>query len=255
MKTRPGLLDELAQTWLNVHRGEGDSDMHRNGESWVLKQLLTNCRVVFDVGANVGQWAELALQINHELVIHAFEPNPKIHAQLAESPVATQLHLHQAGLSDTPSHAQLHVYDQHHGMTSLYQRQGLPIEATSLAEIELTTLDLFCEQAGVERIDLLKLDIEGHELAALKGARDMLQRAAIGAIQFEYGGCHVDARTFLRDFFELLLPAGYDLFKIHPKGLVKHPRYLAALDNFQHQAWLAVHEKGELASSVRNMVM
>jgi hypothetical protein len=58
----------------------------------------------------------------------------------------------------------------------------------------------------IQRIDLLKLDTEGHELSVLEGARRLLESRAIDTIQFEFGGANIDSRTFLRDIVDVLRP-------------------------------------------------
>jgi hypothetical protein len=78
-----------------------------------------------------------------------------------------------------------------------------------------TTVDGFMEERGLDRIDFLKLDIEGHELQALRGAQGALEKGTIRALSFEFGGCNIDSHSYLRDFWHLLSP-GYDLFIVNP---------------------------------------
>src|SRR5262249_29672132 len=69
------------------------------------------------------------------------------------------------------------------------------------------------------RIDLLKLDVEGSELAALQGLAGRLRPDVVDAIQFEYGGTALDAGTTLRDSYRLLTGHGYVLAKLFPRAL------------------------------------
>jgi hypothetical protein len=62
------------------------------------------------------------------------------------------------------------------------------------------------------------MDIEGHELFALKGALAALGAKRIGALSFEFGAGNVNSRTFFRDFWQLLTPLGYELRRICPGG-------------------------------------
>jgi hypothetical protein len=84
--------------------------------------------------------------------------------------------------------------------------------------VELRTLDDFCAERGIGRIDLLKIDVEGHELRVLEGARGLLEADAIGFIQFEFNATNIDSRSFFRDFYELLSPR-YRLSRIVRDGL------------------------------------
>ena len=67
-------------------------------------------------------------------------------------------------------------------------------------------------------IDLLKVDVEGHELAALQGTLPLIRSHSIRAIQWEFGNCHLSARTFLHDFLELLGP-DYEVYRLCRDGL------------------------------------
>ena len=88
----------------------------------------------------------------------------------------------------------------------------------TITEVEVDTLDRITQQEQVDQIDLLKIDVEGHELAVLQGARDLLNRGAIGAVQFEFGSRNLASRSYLRDFVELL-GADYKLFRVTPRGV------------------------------------
>jgi hypothetical protein len=92
----------------------------------------------------------------------------------------------------------------------------------------------------VQFIDFLKVDVEGHELEVFKGTKEMLGKGAIKYIQFEYGGCNIDARMLLKDLFNFFLPYHYTLYKIYPHELRHVPRYDQRLENFQYQNWVAV---------------
>jgi hypothetical protein len=68
------------------------------------------------------------------------------------------------------------------------------------------------------------LDIEGHELNALKGAKEMINKNAIDFIQFEFGGCNIDSRTYFQDFF-YLLKNKFKIYRILTDGLFEIVEY------------------------------
>lgn len=70
-------------------------------------------------------------------------------------------------------------------------------------------------------IDYVKMDIEGHELAALKGAAELFRDRRIGALSFEFGPGNVNSRTMFIDFYKLLRAHGFLVFRIMPGGRLK----------------------------------
>ena len=132
--------------------------------------------------------------------------------------------------------ATLHSQDASSAFTSLYPDAfGEPgHEIARVDEVELRTLDQVAGELGLARIDLLKVDVEGHELPVLKGARGLLDAGAIEAVQFEFGERSLYSRTFLRDFFELL-GRDFDFFRVTPRGL-RRLEYSPAAEIFVQEA-------------------
>jgi hypothetical protein len=132
-------------------------------------------------------------------------------------------------------------------MASLYQRdlaaQGRALN--QVEEVELTTLDDFCAAHRIEQIDYLKLDVEGHELSVLRGAQRLLASDAIQLIQFEFGGCAVDARIYFRDLYSLLQER-YRLYRILQAGLAHLPHYSERQEVFVTTNFLAIARRWPL---------
>jgi FkbM family methyltransferase len=104
----------------------------------------------------------------------------------------------------------------------------------------VTTGDRLVAEHALERIDVLKIDVEGADLAVLRGFRDSLEAGRIRVVQFEYGYASVLARTFLLDFFELLEPYGYVIGEVHGGG-VEPLSYRLERENFFGPNFVAVH--------------
>jgi len=217
--------------------------MHTNGELYFLQSVLEQCEIVFDVGANIGNWMALALDINPRLQVHCFEPSVYTFQRLLER--GKKAVFNNFGLSSERGKRTLWLFSEGAGINSLYKRHGLD-DGYGLPEqikeetISLDTLDDYCERVKVQSIDLLKVDVEGHELEVFKGAERMLAQGKIKRIQFEYGGCNIDSRVFLKDFFDLFEKNEYKLFKIFQKKMLYVSRYDQCLENFQYQNWLAI---------------
>jgi FkbM family methyltransferase len=197
-----------------------------SGEVAMIRRLRRAGRrdvVVFDVGANQGQFLRLVLAELGPVLkeLHSFEPAVATFQTLQRNtPQRDGVVLNNLGVAAKPGTAELYYDAENSGLASLTQRD-LSFRGKEFARHEtvtLTTLDAYCAEHRIERIDWLKLDIEGHELDALQGAAGLFTRRAIGVVTFEFGGCNVDTRTFLRDFHRFFTARQMRLCRITPGG-------------------------------------
>lgn len=232
----------FAQEYIFHHYNLYDGHFERNGELRWLREVLVGIPrpVVFDVGANVGKWSQAALSINPACEIHAFEPFPDSYQALQQRFASnSNVHAVMQGLGAVPSEVAIQVFDDALSHNSLHGRVDRPAHRT--ASVQLTTLDTYCADHQIERIDFLKIDTEGHEIAVLQGASEMLSRGAINAIQIEYMSSWILARYYLKDLFDLLEPRGYRLYRIMPNQL-QPVKYHEHLENFMHCHYAAIHD-------------
>jgi len=244
----------ISRHLLNRARGENDIDPESNGEYFVLglarAQLARTPAVVFDVGANVGDWtAELCQGIGTPLRVFCFEPASETHAhvtrRLAGLKTGATIETVRAAVGAEPGEATLHVYLSLAGNQSLILRdgpQGVGGGTPTPETVPVVALDHFCAERGITEVGFVKSDTEGFEVQVMKGLAGMLGRKAVGALQFEYNDAWIDARAFLKDAFDFLTPLGYTLARIHPRGIEVMDGYLHALDNFQFSNYLALRD-------------
>ena len=104
------------------------------------------------------------------------------------------------------------------GLASLHARRldHFGIDFSGRETVDVTTIDNFVAENGLETIDFAKFDIEGHELDALRGAARTLEQGRIKALAFEFGGCNIDSRTYFQDFWYVLGGLGYQIYVINP---------------------------------------
>jgi FkbM family methyltransferase len=224
--------------------GENNANISENGELRLMRERLPAAATVFDVGANVGAWSRHALDINPRISLHCFEPSAATFAKLVQNGFPANVICNRFGLSSSRREGVLLVFSEGSTLNSIYRREGLE-DSLNLAPqsrtepIELRTLDDYCSEKQISTIDFLKVDVEGHELECFRGATGLLSRKGIDLIQFEYGGCNVDARVFLKDIFGFFADfPGYHFCKILPDSLRPANRYDQHLDNFQYQNWV-----------------
>jgi FkbM family methyltransferase len=233
---------------LNYVENNNNAIIRHNGEHSFLanamKTFRGNAFILFDVGANVGDFSISAIRSfrqvhnNKSIVVHAFEPIPSAFGQLqAALQNEKDCFVVNTGISETEGQAEMFLTDTADKCASLYKRHELaPSRATTIG---LRRLDTYIESLQIEKIDLLKIDTEGHELAVLKSAGKYLNPDTIHTIQFEYGGTYLDARIYLKDIYTLLESKGYEIYKIYPRRL-KRRDYHPAMENFQYANFVAM---------------
>jgi len=224
----------------------GPINIRTNGEERLIEKLLPrlpNDAVLFDVGANTGEYTLALLRhCGPNVKIFAFEPGARTFEILASSvPSAPHVRLERKGLGDRSGVADLFADVQASALASVYPRRIFTERAQLSERIEVTRIDDYCRNNGLSRIDLLKLDVEGHELFVLRGCGDLLALDCIDVIQFEFGGCNVDSRTFLKDFFDLLAPK-YALFRMVADGLVPMGTYRESQEIFGTNNYVATRD-------------
>ena len=178
--------------------------------------------VLFDVGANVGEYANLLRKTFRTAEIHSFEPNPSTFLQLQKNcPAPT----HCINLGIGENSREIDLFFDSSQPTSVQATSDPEILKTiakpdqiTAVKIQVSSMDDYCEQHQITQIDLLKIDIEGFELEALKGAKNLLANGAIKAIQFEFNEVNIVKRRFLKDFFDLL--PGFDFYRLDEKRLI-----------------------------------
>jgi FkbM family methyltransferase len=177
--------------------------------------------VVFDVGANEGHWLADVLARAPMAAIHAFEPQALLATRIAAKHHGVTVN--NMALGDAPGSLDLCDYAEHAGSqhASLLKGviDGIHRGETRYTRVPVGTLDDYCADKGIDRIDLLKIDVEGFELKVLQGARRMLKEGRIETIQFEFNEMNVVGRSFLNDFFSLL-QGSHQLYRLLPHGLL-----------------------------------
>jgi FkbM family methyltransferase len=157
-----------------------------NIECW--QSIARNARTILDVGANAGIYSLAALAAQPQATVHAFEPTPEIARRLRDTAQLnnlTRLHVHQVAVSSENGTASLKRYRGdlgiNEGMNFISQTQT----DKSDERVQTVNLDQFCRDRSIDRIDLLKIDVQGHEYAVLKGAEQLIRTGCIGTIFME----------------------------------------------------------------------
>lgn len=174
--------------------------------------------MVFDVGANFGEVSLLFSRfVGARGHVHAFEASSEVCArlgQMCEIAGRTNISINHAAVADAQGVVQLHVYDREYsGWNSLADRPladyGIDVKSIGVENVESTTIDDYCHEHEIDRIDLLKIDVEGAEYQVLIGARRMLQEKRVGCCVFEFGQTTFDMGNTPGEIREYLNSLGY----------------------------------------------
>jgi len=142
----------------------------RSERDFLARHLSAGC-IVVDAGANIGAYSQFLSQcVGESGIVHSFEPDPTNFARLRDSLAKfSNVRVNQLAVSDQTGEAALYV-----SKSLNVDHRTYPTEGESRKEIAVwsTTLDDYFK-AG-ERVDLIKMDIQGFELHALRGAARVL---------------------------------------------------------------------------------
>jgi FkbM family methyltransferase len=169
----------------------------------------------FDVGANVGQTSSAALANFPGATIFAFEPDKSSFAQLGATIHSTRFRAFNIALSDRVGEARFFDFGALATSNSLVEDSQYATRAkhpSTVTTVERETIDAFCSRFGVSRIDVLKVDTEGHDLAVLRGASQMLSMHRVQFIYVEFNTMLPKTGTTggaLLPIAELLEPLGF----------------------------------------------
>ncbi|MFW9881708.1 MAG: FkbM family methyltransferase [Candidatus Thorarchaeota archaeon] len=235
------------RAYVDFYNGDNNDNMLINGEIRFLKKNLRDNNILLDVGAKKGEWTKYALEFKKNIYIHCFEPSKISFKLLEENNFPENVICNNLGLSSKKEERELYSMSKESGGNTLYLRSRFKgingIKSDLYKEIiKLDTLDNYCTQKKISSINYLKIDVEGHEYEVLKGGKKMIENNHIDIIQFEYGGCYIDANVFLRDIFNLFEGLNYNFYKIYPNYVKPVKSYNPRYENFQYQNWLIIRK-------------
>jgi len=148
----------------------------------IADRLFASGGTFLDVGANHGLLSfGLAGRHGAAIDFHLFEPNPKLVDSIEKTRSlypAMRLTLNAAAVSDVAGFVSFEIDEGQTGASHISDGPGV--------QVPCLTLDDYIDKAGLTDVGLLKLDVEGYELAALRGARKALESRTVKAIYFEY---------------------------------------------------------------------
>jgi FkbM family methyltransferase len=183
-----------------------------------LQRLLspTGLRAAVDGGAFHGGHTKQLLSLFPKANVYAFEPQPdtleRLQVIFANEP---RVRVCPYALSDSAGTAKLHVNEQPYTTSLLSSNDQVTITPQEVRDVSVTTLDDWVAAEKAQPPEFVKLDLQGNELAALRGAKTMLAndvRAVFAEVNFRSrydGGC------VYHEVAEYLSQFGFRLFRMY----------------------------------------
>jgi FkbM family methyltransferase len=206
-----------------------------SGEAVVFHKLQAT-PVIFDVGANKGLFAKLALANRPRAELHCFEPSAYTYTELQQTLKGTPARLNNFAIAAQAGERTLYSDKAGSGLASLTRRdlahKSIAMDTCEVVRVE--ALDQYCREHNVANIDLLKVDVEGHEMDVFRGGTDLFQQNRIRSVLFEFGGCNIDTRTYFKDFYTFFSQFNPRRFsRITPSGaLIPVKKYQESMEVF-----------------------
>jgi FkbM family methyltransferase len=206
----------------------------------LLETLLGDDGVFIDVGANQGEFTIAAANVSRRGAVIAFEPVAEYRQRLLENiqlngfnnvvVIPTALGENEESLPIYVSNKEFADGTRHDGLATLFATQ----DRSDLREVVVVrTMDKVLTELGVDRVNLIKLDIEGAEWTALRGAADTLERFR-PLLMLEIGRQTCRAAGYEpEDFVEWLAGHHYRLERILDDGRTR-PLPRGKLDDYQN---------------------
>lgn len=212
---RTRYLVQCCRVFLNaVVNANGNFEV--NGETALVEALSgKGMATVLDVGANVGRWSAMCRRFHPEAAIHAFEIVPDTFGMLEENlgddPGAV---LNSIGLLDFEGALPVYTFSDNNEVATCFEYPHSGVRST--IEGRCTRGDLYLEEAGIDHVDFLKLDVEGAEPKVLTGFSSAFEKEAVSLVQFEYGKVNILSRCLLRDHYEFFQSRDFVVGKLYP---------------------------------------
>lgn len=188
-----------------------------------------NAKCIFDVGSHTGATTAEYLDNFSAAKVFALEPEPANLDLVARvlGPYYSRVVLLEAALSESDGLATFHI-NSHNGTHSLLpigdiRYWAAPESEVSRIQVKTRSLDSIATEYGIDQIDIVKMDIQGGELSALKGAQNLLrnERISLLTLEVEFKQLYQEQPMFW-DLCSYLQSFGYSLYKLYEPFY--HPR-------------------------------
>jgi FkbM family methyltransferase len=209
---------DLSRALHFIHRNFDTADFR------AISQLVQPGDIAFDIGANVGEYSVmLSRRCGTSGRVWAFEPVPDTYWRLRETLALNRcgnVTPVQAAVGEKAGVVRMNLFEPQYsawntlGMPEMVTPQGNRVSPAKSVDVPSCTLDEFCRSEKIEKINFLKVDVEGFEKAVFQGAAELLRERRVGSLCFEISQAPLKgARATSRSIFEALEAFGYQAYR------------------------------------------
>jgi FkbM family methyltransferase len=217
----------------------------------LIKKYFSSEPNIIDIGGFKGKWTNSVLEILPNSKISIFEPNSENFNHLEQIfSSSSNIKLFNFGVGDKSDKQKYFDIKSHDGireMSGFIKRELYNNHEFEELEIDIVNLDSL--DISNDKIDFIKIDVEGYEYNVLSGMKNMLSNSNVSFIQFEYGGTYLDAKLKLNDIISLLNDFGYKVYDIGEYDEFIHLSEF--IDDYQYNNFIAT--KLNLNKNNKNM--
>jgi FkbM family methyltransferase len=211
-----------------------------------LREADNEALVVLDIGANIGAYSILmAIELpERKIEFHLFEPNPRIYPTMVHNVKELEKSLpgvralpNNLALGDKATTLTLRFESKHSGAGSLAQQHHFDEEI----DVQVIALDTYAEMNALDRIHVLKIDVESFEPAVIRGGLKTISKFK-PMIYFEYTRSWFDNFTteYIAKIIEFMRDEGYVFYIEKDQGFLDFSMSIETLRGIKYSNFLAV---------------
>ncbi|MFC4817523.1 MULTISPECIES: FkbM family methyltransferase [unclassified Flavobacterium] len=198
-----------------------------------IHQVLKSDSVFIDIGTNKGIYLYQAEKVIQSGKIYGFEPNQTLVNYI--QPLFPKVKLFPLAVSSQTGTSVLHIPKKGDGLQDTRASLEDMGDAVEKIEIQTITLDDWAQKENVSKIDVVKIDVEGHEFDTIKGCKTILETIKpTFIIEIELRHAHYP----IKDIFDFIVGFGYEVFYFDRKTLGLQPFEVSQMADFQKDEYL-----------------
>lgn len=239
------VLEDKVQFHLGKGSGADSTSVEAQSIAYFVKELKIEKVFALDVGGNFGNWtAEIKREIPLARIV-IFEPSKEAFEHLRmRFDMLDEVTCVNIALGRENKESTLFADKSASGLASLTKRRvdHFGIDFSFQEKVTISTLDSWLLNSHNSTApNILKMDVEGHEMDVLIGATEAIEKLEI--IQFEFGGSNIDTRTYFQDFWYFFKEKGFELHRLTPRGPILVESYSENDEVFRPTNYIATRNR------------